>query len=98
MRKLAFLQKESLSRLGVAFLLTAGILTPLLMALDLSAYLMGALMTAALLLVGLTALTVSRKSRKLLWISLGLVAAVQFFLPGTGLLGDGIEGLKALAL
>ena len=40
MQKLAFMQKEPLSRLFVAFLLTAGIATPLLLAMDLAANLL----------------------------------------------------------
>ena len=71
MRKLVFLQKEPLSRLGVAFLLTAGVTLPLLLALSLNGYIAGSLITALAVLLALTVLNATRKSRTLLWILLG---------------------------
>jgi len=96
--KPAFLRKEPLSRLAVACLLTAGITLPLLMALDLGAYAPASLLIALGLLLMLTVMTVTRKTRILLGVLLGLAAAVQFFLPNTGLFGLWLEGFKALAL
>ncbi|MEA4928670.1 MAG: transglutaminase domain-containing protein, partial [Candidatus Limiplasma sp.] len=98
MRKLAFLQKEPLSRLAVALLLCVGVTLPLLLALDLGAYAPGALLAAALLLGVLTVLGTSAKSRRLLWIGLAVALVVQFVLPGMGLLGGALEAFKALAL
>lgn len=98
MRKVAFLQKEPLSRLAVSFLLAAGVVLPLLLALDLGDYAPGALLTALGLLAVLTVLNVSRKSRLLLVAALGVTGVTQLFLPGFGLLGGWFEALKALAL
>lgn len=98
MRKLAFLQKEPLSRLGVAFLLTAGVSLPLLLALDLGPHAPLALLLGVGLLLALTALTATRTSRRLLWIVLGGFTLLQAFFPGFGLFGRGLEGLKALSL
>ena len=98
LRKLVFLQKEPLSRLGVAFLLTAGVTLPLLLALSLSGYIAGSLITALAVLLALTVLNATRKSRTLLWILLGAGTAIQLFFPGMGLLGDAAEAVKALAL
>ena len=64
MRKLAFLQKEPLSRLGVAFLLTVGIALPLLIALGLSANAPLGLLLALLLLIA-PLLPALRKKREL---------------------------------
>ena len=71
MRKLAFLQKEPLSRLGVAFLLTVGIALPLLIALGLSANAPLALLLALLLLIALTVLNATVRSRRVLWVVTG---------------------------
>ena len=98
MRKLAFLQKEPLSRLGVAFLLTVGIALPLLIALGLSANAPLGLLLALLLLIALTVLNATVRSRRVLWVLAGAFAAVQLFLPGMGLLGSWVEAFKALAL
>lgn len=97
-RKLAFLQKEPLSRLGVAFLLTVGVTLPLLLAMDLGTQLPFALVLGTLVLVALTALGATRRSRRILWAALAVFVLVQFFLPGMGVLGGWLEGAKALAL
>ncbi|MEA5000188.1 MAG: transglutaminase domain-containing protein [Candidatus Limiplasma sp.] len=98
MQKLAFMQKEPLSRLFVAFLLTAGIATPLLLAMDLAANLLFSLLTGAAVLALLTVLNANRRSRRLIWIIAGALLAVQFVLPGMGLLGSWVEAAKALSL
>lgn len=98
MRKLAFLQKEPLSRLGVAFLLTAGIALPLLLALDLGPHAPFALLVGALMLLALTALTATPGARKLLWIALLAFTLLQAFFSGFGVFGRALEGLKALSL
>ena len=97
MQKLAFMQKEPLSRLFVAFLLTAGIATPLLLAMDLAANLLFSLLTGAAVLALLTVLNANRRSRRLIWIIAGALLAVQFVLPGMGLLGSWVEAAKALS-
>lgn len=98
MRKLAFLQREPLSRLGVAFLLTLGIALPLLLALDLGAHLPFALLLGTALLALLTVLNATRSSRRILLALLAAFTLVQLFLPGLGVLGGWLQGLKALAL
>ncbi len=98
MQKPAFLQKETLTRLGVSFLLTAGIAVPLLLALDLSGNVIPSLLLALGLLLVYTALSRSRKTRILLGILLAGGAVVQLFLPHYGLLGQWVEAFKAFAL
>ncbi len=98
MQKPAFLQKETLTRLGVSFLLTAGIVVPLLLALDLSGNVVSSLLLALGLLLVYTALGRSRKTRILLGILLAGGAVVQLFLPHYGLLGQWTEAFKAFAL
>ncbi len=98
MSKPAFLQKEPLTRFGIAFLLTAGIALPLLLALDLGEYALTSLLIALGMLVLLTVMGVSRKTRVLLWVLLGTATILQLFLPGMGLLGAWTEAFKALAL
>ncbi|MCE5344419.1 MAG: hypothetical protein LLF96_12675 [Eubacteriales bacterium] len=98
MRKPVFLQRESLTRLGVAFLLTSGIALPLLLAFELERYVLSSLFIALGLLLFLTVLTTSRKTFVILWVLLGAAAAIQFFLPNTGLFGDWLEAFKAMAL
>ena len=56
MSRPAFLQKEPLTRMGLAFLLTVGIVAPLLLALDLGGQMLLALAEALGLLVLLTTL------------------------------------------
>jgi hypothetical protein len=98
LRKPAFLQKESLTRFCVAFLLTSGIALPLLLAFELERYVFSSLCIAVGILSFLTMLTTSRKTFTLLWVLLGLAAAVQFFFPNAGLFGDWLEAFKAMAL
>lgn len=98
MRKLVFLQKEPLSRLCVAFLLTAGITLPLLVALELGAHLIGSLAITLGLQAALTVLNATKRSRRLLWGLLAVLVAAQFFIPNAGLLGTWLEAFKALAL
>ncbi len=98
MQRLAFMQKEPLSRLGVAFLLTAGIAVPLLLAMDLAAHVAFALIAGGAALLLLTILNANRHSRRVIWILAGALVLVQFFLPGMGLLGTWVEAFKALAL
>ncbi|MDD3411266.1 MAG: hypothetical protein PHY12_10705, partial [Eubacteriales bacterium] len=93
-----FMQRESLSRLGVALLLAAGYALPLLMAFGLESQLASAGLLMAGLLAVLTMLTATRKARWVLW---GLTAALcgaQVFLPNAGLLGGCMDAVKALAL
>jgi len=94
----AFLQKEPLTRMGLAFLLTVGIVAPLLLALDLGGQMLLALAEALGLLVLLTTLSGNRKTRIVLWVLLAGAALTQLFLPHQGLLGGWVEGFKALAL
>ena len=70
MSRPAFLQKEPLTRMGLAFLLTVGIVAPLLLALDLGGQMLLALAEALGLLVLLTTLSGNRKTRIVLWVLL----------------------------
>jgi hypothetical protein len=96
--KPAFLQKEPLTRFGVAFLLTVGIALPLLLALDLGGHALSALLIALGMLAVLTVMGVSRKTCVLLLLLVGTATIFQLFLPGMGLLGAWVEAFKALAL
>ena len=98
LKKLKFLQKESLSRCGVAFLLACGLLLPMLMAMGLRALLFNALLISAVGILVFTALSISRKSQFVLWGILLFLAILQLFLPRFGLFGSWWEGLKAIAL
>ncbi len=98
MRKPAFMQRESLTRFGIAFLLASGIALPMLLALELERYVFSSLCIAVGMLAFFTVLTTSRKTFILLWVLLGVAAAVQFVLPNAGLFGDWLEAFKAMAL
>ncbi len=98
MKKLKFMQREPLTHCGVAFLLTCGLMLPLLMAMGLGAHALGAVLLCAVMIIVLTIFSVSRKSRMVLWGLIGLIALVQLFLPNAGLFGGWIEGFKAIAL
>jgi hypothetical protein len=96
--KLKFLQKEPLTHCGVAFLLACGLMLPMLMAMGLGALALNAVFLCAVLLAILTAFSVSRKSRLILWGLILLFAVVQAFLPRAGLFGGWLEGFKAIAM
>ncbi|MDD3212290.1 MAG: transglutaminase domain-containing protein [Eubacteriales bacterium] len=98
MSKPAFLQKEALARLGVAFLLTVGLVLPLLFALGLEAYALNMTLLSLGLLVLFTVMVTSRRRRMLLGVLTGVALAAQFFLPNAGLLGGWLEAFKAFAL
>jgi len=97
-KKIKFLRKEMLTHCGVAFLLACGLILPMLMAMDLSAYTFRAALLCIAILAGLTAFSVNRKSRRLLWILLSVFAIIQVFLPHGGVFGSWLEGFKAIAL
>ncbi len=98
MRKPALMHKEPLTRLGVAFLLSAGITVPLLLAFELDRYLVASLLISLGTLVVFTVFSSTRKLRVLLAVLLGVGTAAQFLLSHAGLLGDAWEGFKAMAL
>ena len=98
LKKLKFLQKEPLTHCGVAFLLTCGLMLPMMMAMGLSAYIVSALFLCVAILLVLTVFSVSRKLKIILWTLLALFSVVQIFLPHVGLFGNWLEGFKAIAL
>ncbi len=93
-----FLQREPLTRLGVAALLAAGGAMPLWMAFGLEGQALIAGLTLLLVLCLLTALTVTRKARILLYALIGAFLGVQAFLPNAGALGGALDAAKALML
>ncbi len=98
MKKLKFLQKEPLTHVSVALLLACGLMLPMLMAMNLSSYLLTAILMCAAILAVLTVLSTSRKSRFILWGLIAGLAILQLFLPRAGLFGSWFEGFKSFAL
>lgn len=92
------LQKEWLSRVALALMLTLGLLLPLLQALELGAQTLWAVLTAIVVTVGLGVLSLSRKTALVGCVALGVLLLLQLVLPGMGLLGGAVEGVKALLL
>ena len=98
MKKLKFLQKEPLTHAGVALLLACGLLLPMLMAMNLGAHILTAILLSAAIITVLTVFTAERKLSIILWILVGVFVLVQIFLPHGGVFGDWLEGFKAFAL
>ena len=87
-----------MGRLLVSLLLCAGFLMPILMTLNAESAILPAILLSGGLLVVFTVLGAMKKGR--LWLAVFVVALVlaQFLLPNRGLIGDGLEALKALGL
>ena len=98
MKKLSFLRKEPLTHCGVAFLLSCGLMLPMLMAMDLSANILSAVFLSIGILVVLTVFSSKRKYMVFLWILLALFTVIQLFLPRLGVFGSWLEGFKAIGL
>ena len=98
MKKFGFLKKEPLTHCGVAFLLACGLMLPMLMAMNLGAHVVSALLLSIVILVVLTVFSANRKYMLALWILIALFAVIQFFMPGMGIFGSWLEGFKAVGL
>jgi hypothetical protein len=96
-KKLKFLHKEPLTHCGVAFLLACGLMLPMLMAMSLGAYILGAVCLSAAIIIVLTVFSADRKSRIVLWVLIAVAAVLQLVLPRLGLFGSWLEGFKAIA-
>ncbi|MBN1776713.1 MAG: hypothetical protein JW811_01200 [Clostridiales bacterium] len=98
MKKLSFLKKEPLSHCGVAFLLACGLMLPMLMAMDLAAHVVSAVLLCVAILVLLTVFSSNKRYMLFLWILLAVFAVIQVFLPRMGIFGNWLEGFKAIGL
>ncbi len=92
------LQKDRLCRMALAFLLALGLVLPLLLALELGAQLPLAIGAALLVTLLLGALTLDKRAAIIGCAALAAVALASLALPGRGLIGGAVEGVKALML
>ncbi len=91
-------QRELMTRLAVALLLTAGVLLPLLMGMELGAQAVPSLLVSLVTLTLLSAVSARGKARKIGVLALLGVLLLQLALPRMGLFGAAVETAKALVL
>lgn len=98
MKKPTLLTSERGNRGLVSFLLCIGVLWPMLMALGIQSTLPTATLIAVAVLALLVLQGVNKRMRIIAGAIGGVLVAVQFFLPQSGLFGGSYEALKAVAL
>ena len=70
----------------------------MLMAMNLAAHAVSAVLLCVAILIVLTIFNSNRKYKLFLWILLAVFAVIQVFLPRMGIFGNWLEGFKAIGL